>query len=98
MIEVNAYVENPGIYGGTSGGEIFPGIKERVTLPKHLLIMHPSSSTYEILIQELKGKNRDGVGGIPRYKHVGKVLIPWQFLRMPEVWVNFEKSSHSSWH
>jgi hypothetical protein len=98
MIDVNAYVENPRIYGGTPGGEIFPGIKDKVTIPKHLLIMHPSS-TYEILIRELKGKNHDGIGGIPRYKHVGKVLIPWQFLRrMPNVWVNFEKSPYSSWH
>lgn len=97
MIDVNAYVINPRISGGTSGGESFPGIKERVTIPEHLLIMHPTSNN-EILIQQLKGKNSDGVGGIPRYKHVGKVLIPWQFLRMPEVWVNLERSSHYSGH
>jgi len=97
MIDVNAYVINPRISGGTYGGEIFPGIKERVTIPEHLLIMHPSSNN-EIHIRELKGRNCDGIGGIPRYKHVGKVLIPWQFLRMPEVWVNLERSSHYSGH
>ena len=96
MIEVNAYIRNQGFFGRSSDGESFPGIKERVTIPEHLLIMYPSSKN-EIHIRELKGRNCDGIGGIPMYRHFGKVLIPWQFLRMQGVWENFERSSIHSY-
>lgn len=96
MIEANAYIRNQGFFGRSSDGKSFPGIKERITIPEHLLIMRPGSNN-SILIQQLEGRKINGVGIGPMYRHVGKVLIPWQFLRMPGVWANFERSSIHSY-
>jgi hypothetical protein len=96
MIGVNAYVKNPGISRGTSDGENFPGIKDKVPIPDHLLIFVPGS-TWENIIRQMTGKSIDGRGGNLMYKRVGEVLIPWQILKTPQAWEIFERSSYSSY-
>lgn len=97
MVETDAYVRNPRVDGDTHGGEIFPGFETRVTPPKCLLVMHPSSCI-ETLVSGMKGKTYDGFGGIKRYDQIGKVLIPYQLFSMPQVWVNLKKSPYYSSH
>lgn len=97
MVETDAYLRNQRVDGDTLDGEIFPGFETRVTPPNHLLVMHPSSCI-EIFVLGMKGKTCGGLGGIRRYDQIGKVLIPFQFLSMPQVWVNLKRSSYRSWH
>lgn len=97
MVETDAYLRNQRVDGDTPGGEIFPGFETRVTPPNQLLVMHPRSGI-EIFILGMKGKTCGGLGGIQRYDQIGKVLIPFQFLNMPQVWVNLKQSSYRSWH
>lgn len=97
MVETDAYLRNQRVDGDTPDGEIFPGFETRVTPPNHLLVMHPSNGI-EIFVLGMKGKTCGGLGGIRRYDQIGKVLIPFQFFSMPQVWVNLKQSSYRSWH
>jgi len=97
MLEAPFYLKNPRVDGDTPGGEIFPGFETRVTPPKRLLVMHPSSGI-ETFISGMKGKTYDGFGGIQKYDRIGKVLIPFQLLDMQEAWVNLKPSPSQIWH
>jgi hypothetical protein len=93
MIEVNAYVRNPRYGENTtrSGGIIFHGFETRVTPPDHLVIVHPITDI-ERFVRGIR------IEEILKYNYHGKVLIPHQFITMPEVWVKLEKSTNITWH
>jgi hypothetical protein len=82
MLPTPAYMKDPRmlVEGEDMYGKIlFEGFKTRITLPK-LLVLHPEKVN-PTMVNRQKG-----------YTSIGKVLIPFQFLRMPEVWVNLERS------
>ena len=93
MIEVSAYVRNPRFGEDTtrSGGVIFHGFETRVTPPDQLVIVHPTSDI-ERFVRGIRFEE------IPKYTYHGKVLIPHQFITMPEVWVELERSGNTTWH
>jgi hypothetical protein len=95
MIEVNFYHKNQKVIE-TFGGEIIPGFDTRVT-PGDILVVYPGANI-ESLVERMKGKDLRGIE-TTKYNHIGKILIPHQFLmNMPEVWVNLKRSSYSSSH
>jgi hypothetical protein len=94
MIEASAYVRNPRFGEDTTrtGGVVtFHGFEAGATPPDQLVIVHPTTGIERFVSGML-------IGEIPKYNYIGKVLIPHQFIRMPEVWVKLEKSAYISWH
>jgi hypothetical protein len=89
-IEVSAYRPNPR-YGEDTDGVIFHGFETRVTPPNQLVIVHPTSGI-ERFVRGI------GFEEIPKYNYHGKVLIPHQFITMPEVWVKSKRSGNTTWH
>jgi hypothetical protein len=94
MIEVGAYQKNRKVID-TFGGESFPGFDTKFT-PGDTLVIYPGAKI-ESLVERMKG--RDMIGNeTTRYNRIGTILIPHQFLNMPEVWVNLKRSSYSKSH
>ena len=93
MIEVSAYRLNSryGKHPPKLSGVTFHGFETRVTPPDHLVIVHPITDI-ERFVRGIR------IEEIPKYNYHGKVLIPHQFIRMPEVWVKLEKSTYTTWH
>lgn len=94
MIEVNVYHKNQKVIE-TFGGEIIPGFDTRVT-PVDTLVIYPGAKI-ESLVERMKGMDLRGIE-TTKYNHVGKILIPHQFLNIPEVWVNLKRSSYNKSH
>jgi len=95
MIEANFYQKNQKVIEAF-GGEIIPGFDTRV-IPGDTLVVYPGANI-ESLVERMKGKDLRGIE-TSKYNHIGKILIPHQFLmNMPEVWVNLKRSSYSSSH
>jgi hypothetical protein len=91
MIEVNAYVRTRRSGVDIPGGVVFHGFKTRVTPPDQLVIVHPTTGI-ERFVRGMR------IEEIPKYNYHGKVLIPHQFITMPEVWVKLERSIDTTWH
>jgi hypothetical protein len=94
MIEVGAYQINRKVIE-TFGGESFPGFDTKFT-PGGTLVIYPGAKI-ESLVERMKGRDMIGIE-TTRYNCIGKILIPHQFLSMPEVWVNLKRSSYSKSH
>jgi len=91
MIEVSAYVRNRRYGDPKRGGVVFHGFKTRVTPPDQLVIVHPATDI-ERFVRGIR------IEEILKYNYHGKVLIPHQFITMPEVWVKLERSTNTTWH
>jgi hypothetical protein len=83
MIEVAAFYRDPRKHD-VLPKQILERFETIVTPPRTILINHPTN-----------GIERDFAGNkvIGQYKNIGKVLIPWQLLRMLEVWEVSKRSS-----
>ena len=92
MIEASAYRPNSR-YGEPTRSCVvtFHGYETRVTPPDQLVIVHPTSDI-ERFVRGIRFEE------IPKYTYHGKVLIPHQFITMPEVWVELERSGNTTWH
>jgi len=91
MIEASAFGPNPK-YGKHIPGDVtFHGFETRGAPPDELVIVHPTTGI-ERFVSGMR------IVEIPKYNYIGKVLIPHQFIRMPEVWEHLKKSAYISWH